>query len=118
MIAKDIVADAFEKAGKRLSTRGDLKYLRGLVQDSDYRWHHLVAVAAFRAEERRVPFPLDIATATTGVERNPFRWRVDETKRSHVEVAFLWRWTSGLDADEQKQRAIVKSRLDKILERG
>ena len=81
LIAKDIVADAFENTGKRVTTNRDLKYLRGLVQDSDYRWNHLVATAAFRAEEQRVPFPLDIATATAGFEKNPFRWEVDETKR-------------------------------------
>ena len=69
LIPKDIVADAWGQTGKRLSTRGDLKYLRGLVQDSDYRWNHLVAVAAFRAEEQWASFPLDIATATAGFER-------------------------------------------------
>ncbi len=45
--------------------------LRGLVQDSDHRWNHLVATAAFRAEEQRASFPLDIATATAGFEKKP-----------------------------------------------
>ena len=118
MIAKDIVADEFENTSKRVTTNRDLKYLRGLVQDSDHRWKYLVATAAFRAEEQRAPFPLDIATATTGFERNPFRWQVEETKRSHAEVAFLWKWTSGLDAEEQQKRAIVTPRLNNILVRG
>ena len=100
---KNYVTDAFENTRKRLSSRGGLKYLRGLVQDSDHRRNHLVAIAAFRAEEQRASFPLDIATATAGFERNPFRWQVDETRRSQAEVAFLWKWTSGLDAEEQQK---------------
>ena len=90
LIAKDIVADTFENTGKRLSTNRDLKYLRGLVQVSDHRWNHLVATAAFRAEEQRASSALDIAKAIAGFENNPCRWQVDETCRSHAEVAFLW----------------------------
>ena len=63
LVVKDIVADAWGKADKRLRASGDLKYLRGIVKGSDHRWNHLVATAAFRAEEKRASISLDIVTA-------------------------------------------------------
>ena len=78
LILKNLVADAWDqKTRTRLRTSPAVNVLRGLVEASDYKWHLLLAMAAFRAEEGRGS-ALDLDVACRGFERNPFRWGVAE----------------------------------------
>ncbi len=94
LIVKNIVRDAWgQKPNQRLRTSSEMNTMRGLVQAADCTWRRCLAIAAYIAEEiRSSSGTFDSNVAKSGFERNPFRWVVDEGRRSQAGVTFLWSW--------------------------
>ena len=98
LVRKDIVADAWNTSlTKRLRSVGSMNVLRALVQEKDYAWCELVAVARYRAAEARSQLrdsALDESVARIGFERSPWLWRHNGTWASQARVTFLWSWSA------------------------
>ncbi len=119
LVRKDIVAEAWDTSRtKRLRSVGSMNILRALVQDKDYAWCELVAVARYRAEEARARLrggPIDEIVAREGFERNPWLWRPLASRASHSRVTFLWSWAA---RDGSHRSVFEHARLDKVVQRA
>ncbi len=116
---KDIVAEAWDTSlTKRLRSAGSMNILRALVQDKDYAWCELVAVARYRAEEARGRLrggPIDESVAREGFERNPWLWRPVASWASQSRVTFLWSWAA---RDGSHRSVFEHVRLDNVAQRA
>ena len=115
LVLKDVIADAWDASlTKRLRSTGSMNVLRALVKASARTWCELVATARYRAEELRAQLlgqSFDEELATAGFERSPWRWRAVNAKASHIQIAFLWRWTA---KDGSRRSVIEHTRLDRV----
>ena len=115
VVEKDIVCSAFGQcAPKRRITRAtklSATQLQEAMHEHADAWHLTVATAVIKAEEIRAgPRPFDEAAAKAGFERDPFRWG-SVLRQSYIYTMWAWR------SDAQWRRAVVRARLDNVLDR-
>jgi len=118
LVRKDIEEEAWDtRLTKRIRSTSAMNTLRALVQDSDYAWCELVAVARFRAAELRSQLtgnPLD-EEATQGFERNPWMWRPTGEWASQSRISFLWSWAA---RDGTSMRVFEHALLNNLVQRS
>ena len=119
LVRKDIVAEAWDTSlTKRLRSAGSMNILRALVQDQDYAWCELVAMARYRAEEMRARLrggAIDESMAREGFEKNPWLWRQVASWASQSRVTFHWTWTS---RDGSQRSVFEHACLNNVVQRA
>ena len=115
IVEKDIVCNAFEQRipKRRIArtTKLSATQLQEALHEYADAWRLVVASALVKAEEIRAGNkPFDGAAAKAGFERDPFLWG---TGLRHSYIYAMWAWHS----NDQWHRAVVKARLDHVLDR-
>ncbi len=101
LIQKDISADKFDFTvvpSRRIRVRDHIKItgrdLQAAARSQSDSWNLVVALATWKAEERRPHDHFDVPAACAGFEPNPFRWKTSG-RLSHCNVHFLWSFFDG-----------------------
>ncbi len=116
-MTKDIDISTEGLARKRIKLRLRETELRKLVARKTSQFQQLVAIATYRAEERRANSEQrDVIeeVAKSGFECSPWKWDV-QGRQSHSEVAFLWTWQT---RDGTLRKAFVFQRLNNVFVQG
>ena len=95
---RNIVLDVFdEKKMPRRRIRLHPKVnLSEAVSSFPSAWSRARALALWKAEQLRANnSSLNLARASAGFEKNPFKWRAEFGWLSQIKIAFLWSWFDG-----------------------
>ena len=91
LAVRDVVADRFERDAlpcRRIAPHTKVNLVEAAAANP-HHWSQARAVALWKAEEVRAESGhLDVEKASTGFERNPFKWNSDG-RFSHTEICFL-----------------------------
>ena len=102
LAVRDIVADRFDACPmprKRIRHRVNVN-LHEAAAAHPREWSQIRALALWKAEELRTESGhIDIARASVGFEKNPFRWNC-EGRLSQIKICFVWSWCSRQERHE------------------